>query len=142
MKNSIFTKLVYDTNGSVLESTYVGTDPFYVLDDDGFMRHIPAEDVDRQIWKVMTDAILGNEDLLSRQAAKMMGQEDIFSVAIIRNQLENVEDQFAQLQNIGLPSELRDYLQMNGFRAIVDFRGQLISLVQPEQSSSSDSEDE
>ena len=37
----------------------------------------PAADVDWQVWEALTSQITGHEDILSKQAAKMLGQEDI-----------------------------------------------------------------
>ena len=73
MANAIFCGLVFDEADQPLAVTYLGADPYYVLDDQGFQRHIPAGDVDRQIFFEMTSHVKGNEDMLSEQAAKMMG---------------------------------------------------------------------
>ena len=94
VKRALFEGLVYDTSDQLLTVTWVGSEPSYVLDDGGFLRHIPAEEVDRQVWDVLTAGISGHEDILSEQAAKMLGQEDIFSIAVIRQQLENPSGQF------------------------------------------------
>ena len=131
MKKAIFEGLVFDTNAQALDATYVGDEPFYVIDDDGFLRHISAELVDRQIWEELTKDIEGNEDILSHKAAEMMGQEDPFSIAVIRSQFERTDEQFAQLQEHGFPQDARMFMGMVGFQAIVDYRGQLLELKQP-----------
>lgn len=131
MNKALFQGLIFDTDDQPLETVVVGDEAFYVLDDDGFMRHIPAMDVDRQVWDVITAHIDGNEEMLSQQAAKMMGQEDIFTVAVIRNQLENKEKQFQDLSKSGIPEDARSYLGMMGFKAIVDHHGEVLNVVQP-----------
>jgi len=68
---------------------------------------------------------------LSEQAAKMLGQDDIFSIAVIRQQLENSLNQFEQLRNTGLPEDMRNYLGMTGFRIVVDFHGEVVEVIQP-----------
>ena len=131
MKKALFEGLVFDTADQPLAVTWVGDDPSYVLDDGGFLRHIPAEDVDRQVWDALTSGISGNEDFLSEQTAKLLGQDDIFSKAVIRQQLENSKDNFEQLRATGLPQDMRSYLGMTGFRIVVDFHGDVVEIKQP-----------
>lgn len=131
MSNAIFNGLVYDEADQPLALTYLGAEPYYVLDDQGFMRHIAADTVDRQIFFEMTAHVKGNEEFLSEQTAKMMGQEDPFTIAMIRNQLVNQEKQFLDMQQHGLPEDLRQYLAMVGFKAVVDIHGDLLHLQQP-----------
>jgi hypothetical protein len=73
----------------------------------------------------------GKEDLLSAQAAKMLGQEDIFSKAIIENQLKNIDQQFAALMQQGIPEEARAYLGMVGFKVVIDYHGEVLRVDQP-----------
>jgi hypothetical protein len=75
------------------------------------------EDVDRQILNWMKNAIEGHEDLLTEQTAKMLGQEDPFSRAMIQNQLKQIDQQFEQLLNTGIPEEGRAYMGMMGFQS-------------------------
>lgn len=131
VKRALFEGLVFDTTDQPLAVTLVGDDPSYVLDDGGFLRHIPAEEVDRQVWDTITAGISGNEEFLSEQTAKMLGQDDIFSIAVIRQQLENSLNQFEQLRNTGLPEDMRNYLGMTGFRIVVDFHGEVVEIIQP-----------
>jgi len=131
VKRALFGGLVFDTSDQPLVVTWVGDDPSYVLDDNGFLRHIPAEDVDRQVWDAITAGISGNEEFLSEQTAKLLGQEDIFSIAVIRQQIENSDDQFEKLRNTGLPQDMLNYLGMTGFRIVVDFHGDVVEIRQP-----------
>ena len=73
----LFEGLVFDEFDKPVEAVYVGNEPFYVVDDAGFLRHIPSEDVDRQVLESMMELIDGHEDLLSEQTAKMQGPEDM-----------------------------------------------------------------
>jgi len=68
---------------------------------------------------------------LSEQTAKLLGQDDIFSKAVIRQQLENSKDNFEQLRATGLPQDMRSYLGMTGFRIVVDFHGDVVEIKQP-----------
>lgn len=127
----VFSGLVVDEWGRAVETAFVGSEPCYVVDDDGFRRHIPSEQVDRRVLEIMRESIAGHEDLLSDQAAKMLGQDDIFSRAMIANQIKNMDQQFDTLLQTGLPEELRAYLGMMGFRIRIDLHGEVIEVEQP-----------
>jgi hypothetical protein len=130
-KQALFSGLVFDEDGNPVETTFVGEEPCYVVNDAGFHRHIPAEQVDLQVLKAMQEMIQGNEDLLSEQAAKMLGQDDIFSRAMIETQLKNMDKQFEQLLQTGIPEDARNYIGMMGFRIRVDIHGEVIDIHQP-----------
>jgi hypothetical protein len=130
-KQAIFAGLVFDEADNPVETTYVGDEPCYVVDDAGFRRHIPSEQVDLQVLTAMQEAIQGNEGLLSEQAAKMLGQDDIFSRAMIETQLKNMDKQFEQLLQIGIPEDTRSYIGMMGFRIRIDVHGEVIDIHQP-----------
>ena len=131
MKQAIFEGLVFDENQQPVQTGYIGSEPCYIVDDDGFMRHIPADVVDRQVWQFMQSQIEGNEDLLSSQAAEMLGQEDIFTLAAIQNQLRNMDAHFDKLAETGIPEESRVYMGMIGFRIIISIHGEVLEISQP-----------
>jgi hypothetical protein len=130
-KQALFAGLVVDENDRAVETAIVGDEPFYVVDDAGFRRHIPAADVDRQVLTHMQEMMKGSEDLISEQAAKMLGQEDIFTKAAIENQLKNMDQQFEALMQQGIPEEGRAYLGMLGFKVIINVHGEVIKIEQP-----------
>lgn len=125
-KNALFEGLVFDELDKPLATGHVGDEGVYILDDDGFKRHISAEKIDREILAQIAGMIKGNEDMLTDQAASMMGTEDLFSKAMIGNQLKNVESQFDELLRTGIPEELRAYMGMTGFKIIVDHHGEIV----------------
>jgi hypothetical protein len=127
----LFTGLVFDENEKPVGSAYVGAEPCYVVDDAGFLRHIPSEQVDRQILEMMRKQISGNEDLLSEQAAKMLGTDDIFSKALLINQLKNIDIQFDVLLETGIPEESRAFMGMSGFKIVINVHGEVLRLDQP-----------
>ena len=137
-KKSLFAGLVFDETGRPAESAYVGDEPCYVVDDAGFRRHIPSEQVDKQVFAQITELIKGSEDLVSEQTAKMIGQEDPFSVAAIANQLKNMDKQFDQMLQVGLPEDARAYLGMMGFKIVINYHGDVISVEQPGVASDDD----
>lgn len=130
-RKAVFEGLVYDEYDRPVDAGWVGSDPCYIVDDDGFLRHIPAEDVDRQVWRHMQEQIEGHEDLISEQAADMLGQDDIFTMAAIQNQLKHLDSQFDQLAEAGIPEESRLYLGMMGFRIIISIHGEVLEVIQP-----------
>jgi len=129
--HALFGGLVVDENDRAVESTQVGGEPFYVVDDAGFKRHIPAAQIDRQVLQHMQDMMKGSEGMISEQAAKMLGQEDIFSKAMIELQLKNIDQQFETLMQQGIPEAGRTYLGMLGFKIVIDLHGEVLRIEQP-----------
>jgi hypothetical protein len=130
-RQPLFTGLVFDEFGHPAEAALVGDEPCYVVDDAGFRRHIPSAQVDRQVLDHLAEMMKGSEELLSEQAAKMLGQEDVFTVAAIQQQLKNMDKQFDQLMQVGLPEDMRAYLGMMGFKIIINFHGEVLRVEQP-----------
>ena len=131
MKRALFPGLVFDELDRPAEVTYIGDEPCYVVDDDGFLRHIPSEQVDRQVLHSMTEQIEGHEDILTDQAAKMLGQEDIFSRAALLNQFKNIDAQLDQLLETGIPQDALAYLGMLGFKIVINVHGDVVDFNQP-----------
>lgn len=130
-KRAVFEGLVYDEIGNPVEAGWIGSEPCYIVDDQGFRRHILAEEIDRQVWQVFQSQIEGNEDLLSEKAAEMLGQDDIFTMAAIQSQLKNMDEHFDMLAEVGIPEESRAYLGMIGFRIIISIHGEVLEIIQP-----------
>ena len=130
-RQPLFAGLVLDESGKPAESALVGEEPCYVVDDAGFRRHIPSEQVDRQVLNQLADMMKGSEEFLSEQAAKMLGQEDVFTKAAIQEQLKNLDRQFDQVLQVGLPEDTRAYLGMMGFRIIINVHGEVLKVEQP-----------
>jgi len=127
----LFSGLIVDENDNPVDVAYVGDEPCYVVDDAGFRRHIPTEQVDLQVLQAIQESIAGNESLLSEQAAKMLGQDDIFSRALIETQLKQMDQQFEKLLQTGIPEEARAYIGMTGFRIRINVHGEVIEIEQP-----------
>ena len=131
MPQPIFAGLIFDENDQPVEAVYVGSEPMYVVNDAGFRRHIPAADIDLQVLKMMTDLIEGHEDVVSEQTAKMLGQDDPFSLAAIESQIKNFANQLEALLETGIPEEVRAYLGMMGFRIRINHHGEILEVDQP-----------
>ncbi len=131
MTQPLFAGLIVDEYGKAVETAIVGGESMYVVNDMGFRRHIPSEQVDRQVLKIMSGQIKGHEDLLSEQTAKMLGQEDIFTRAMIQNQLKNIDQQLDHVLETGIPEEGRAYMGMMGFKVIINVHGEVVGVEQP-----------
>ncbi|MFN2215808.1 MAG: hypothetical protein ACK2TS_02605 [Anaerolineales bacterium] len=128
---AIFEGLIVDERGNSVGMAQVGEDACYVINDQGFKKHILASKVDMQVLTMLSEQMKGSEDLLSEQTAKMLGTDDIFSKAMIESQLKNIDKQFDELLKMGIPEESRAYMGMLGFRIIIDYEGEVIKLDQP-----------
>src|SRR4030067_84557 len=129
--NPLFAGLIVDEQDQPVDLVYVGEDPCYVVDDAGFRRHIATETVDRQVLQAMQEMIAGHEGLISEQTAKMLGQEDPFSKAMIESQLKQIDKQFEALLTSGIPEEGRAYMGMLGFKVKINVHGEVLSVEQP-----------
>ena len=130
-RQPLFAGLVVDERDRAAETAIVGEEPFYVVDDAGFRRHIPAVQVYRQVLQQMQEMMKGSEGLISEQTAKMLGQEDIFSKALIEKQLKNMDQQFDALMQQGIPEAGRAYLGMLGFKIVINLHGEVLRIEQP-----------
>jgi hypothetical protein len=124
---ALFAGLVIDENGQPLEVANIGDEAQYVLDDNGFRRHVDAEAVDRQVLAQLQSQIEANKEAVEQGIMKMMGSEDIFTKALIDKSIENM-DQFLQQ---GLPDDARQMLGMMGFRVVVNYHGEVLRIDQP-----------
>jgi hypothetical protein len=130
-RKALFDGLVVDEFDRPVGVAYEGDEPCYVVDDRGFRRHIDAAGVDRQVLQSFKELIAGHEDLVSEQAAKMLGQDDPFSVANIANRIRNMDQHFEQVLEAGIPEDQRAYMGMMGFRVRINLHGEVLEVVQP-----------
>jgi len=131
---AVFAGLVIGENGQPLEVVTIGDEAQYVLDDNGFRRHIDAEVIDRQVLGTLQDQILANKDAVEQGLMKMMGSEDIFTKAAIDKSIQNMDQVLQQ----GLPDDARQMLGMMGFRVVVNYHGEVVRIDQPGVADDSD----
>ena len=131
---ALFAGLVMDENGNPLETTYLGDEAQYVLDDNSFLRHIDAEVIDRQVLQALQDQILANKEAVEQGLMKMMGSEDIFTKAAINKSIKDMDQVLKQ----GLPDDARQMLGMMGFRVVVNYHGEVLRIDQPGVADDSD----
>ena len=130
-REPLFKGLLIDEYDQPVSTGTIGSEPCYIVNDAGFMRHIHSEPIDLQVLQSFKDQISGNEEYIADQTAKMMGQEDLFTHAIIENQLKHLDEQYAQMLQMGLPEETRVYLGMMGFKVVIDVHGEVLRIDQP-----------
>jgi hypothetical protein len=140
-RKAVFAGLVVDERDRPVEVAYIGDEPCYVVDDEGFRRHIPSEQVDRQVLESMRAMIENHEDVIAEQTAKMLGQEDPFSRAMIETQLKQIDQQFDALLETGIPEEGRAYMGMMGFRIRINVHGDVLEVEQPGMQAPDDGEE-
>lgn len=131
---ALFAGLVVDENGRPLDVTLTGDEAQYVLDDNGFRRHIEAEAIDRQVLAQLQEQIEANKEAVEQGLMKMMGSEDIFTKAAIDKSIKDMDQVLRQ----GIPDEARQMLGMMGFRVVVDYHGEVVRIEQPGVAGDSD----
>ena len=126
-RTTLFEGLVFDEDGHPLATTRVGDEAFYIVDDAGFKRHVPAEEIDRVILSQLRGQILDNKQAVAEGAMKMMGAEDLFTKAMIDSSLNNIDENFRKLMDVGLPESARQWLGMLGFKITVNYHGEIVN---------------
>ena len=128
-RQTMFEGLIYDENENPVMTSIVAGEAQYVVDDDGFHRHIDAEYVDRQILSFFLEQLSQNKDMAVEQAMEMMGQDDLLTKAAIDDSLRNISAD--QIIAQGVPAQARDMLGMFGFRVIINLHGDVVRMDQP-----------
>jgi hypothetical protein len=139
-RQPLFSGLIVDEFDNPVDSALVGEEPCYVVNDAGFRRHIPSEFVDRQVLATLSSMIEGSEDMIAQQAAKMLGQDDPFSKAMIESQLKNIDQNLNSVLETGIPEDGRAYMGMMGFRIRINVHGDVLEVIQPGAIDDSDEE--
>jgi hypothetical protein len=124
---ALFAGLVVDEADRPLEVTSLGGEAQYVIDDEGFHRHIDAVDVDRQVLNAIREQVQSNKELVEQGMMQMIGSDDLFTKAMIDQSIDN----FDQVLERGLPPEALQWLGVMGFRIVVDVHGEVIKIEQP-----------
>jgi hypothetical protein len=130
-QRALFEGLVVDTEGQPVAVSRVGGEAQYVVMDAGFAFHVLAEPVDRQVLAELREQIVANKEAVTQGAMRMMGQDDLFTKAMIDSSLNNMDEHFTRLIEQGLPEDARAYLGMLGFRIVLNYHGEVVGLEQP-----------
>ncbi len=128
---AIFEGLIVDEKDQPVQVTYVGNAPHYVVNDDGFLRHIPAEKVDRPILALMEENVLENKEAVIQGMLQFMGKDDLFTKAAVEASINQMGENMEKFMEVGMPAETRSWLGMMGFKVIVDVHGDIVSVNLP-----------
>ena len=126
----IFKGLVFDERDNLLEVSYIGDEGHYVVDDMGFMRHVSAETIDRQVMSLFMTSMQDNKDLAIDQAMKMMDKDDLFTRAALDSEISNVD--LDKVMEQPIPPQALDMLGMMGFKITVNYRGEITNIELPQ----------
>lgn len=124
---AMFTGLIFDEAGNPAILKYVGDKPCYVIDDDGFLRHIDAQEVDRQVIRFMQGQVEDNKDMAVSTMLDMMGKDDIFTKAAVESSINNMEESVGN----PIPDQAKQWLGMLGFKIVIDHEGNVIDMEMP-----------
>lgn len=127
--NAMFAGLVFNQADQPAEIAYIGGEAHYVILDDDFRRHVAAREVDRQVLQYLREMMEPFRDQAVIEMMRMMGQEDLFTKAMIDSSLKNWEQALGQ----PIPEDMRAWLGMLGFRVTVDVHGEVVDLRMPSQ---------
>jgi hypothetical protein len=128
-QQALFEGLVYDENENPVAVNRIGNEAFYVIDDDGFLRHVDAEAIDRQVLAFFLEQLQENKEIATEQALKMLGKDDLFTKAAIDSQLRNID--MDQIMAAGVPLQAREMLGMLGFHVQINLHGEVTKINQP-----------
>lgn len=128
MANSaMFEGLVFDERRNAAQVKHVGERACYVVDEDGFLRHIDAAKVDRQVLEFLKGQVDEHRDLAVTGVMDLMGKDDIFTKAAVESSIDNIDQAVGQ----AIPEQSRHWLGMMGFRVIIDDQGEVVDIEMP-----------
>lgn len=126
---AFFQGLIETEDGVPLAVAYVGGVAHYVIDDQGFKRHVEAAEIDRVVLGQFMRQLQENRDEASALMLRMMGQDDLFTKAMVDSTIRNID--VDQVLGQRLPPEARQWLAMLGFRIVVDLHGEIVRVDMP-----------
>jgi hypothetical protein len=124
---AMFEGLVVDEKGNQAPVKWVGDRACYVVDDDGFLRHIDAVKVDRQVLAFIKGQVDSHRDLAVDGVLQMLGKDDLFTKAAVESSIEKIDESVGQ----PIPAEARQWLGMLGFRIVINDEGEVIDIEMP-----------
>jgi len=129
-RQALFTNLIFNEQDEPAEVVYLEGEPHYVILDAGFRRHVESSYVDRQVVATIREQILSQRELFTEGLLQLLGQDDLFTKAMIDASIEHLDD---RLFEEGIPDEARVWLGMLGLKVVVNHHGEVIRLEMPTQ---------
>jgi hypothetical protein len=126
---AFFEGLVFTEDGAEAPAVYVGADSFYVVDEQGFRRHVDAREVDRAVLSRFVEQIAEHREEAAEAMLRMMGQDDLFAKAMVDASLDNIN--VDEVVSHSLPADARQWLGMIGFRVIINVHGEVVRVEMP-----------
>jgi hypothetical protein len=126
---AFFDGLVVTEEGELVEVTHVGGEAYYVINDQGFRRHVEARAVDQAVLAQFVDQVQEHRDEAVRAMLLHLGQDDLFTKAALDSTVRNLS--IDQVLAQGMPVEARQWLGMLGFRIVVDVHGEVVRVDMP-----------
>lgn len=126
---AFFEGLVETEDGLPVTVAILGDTSYYVIDDQGFRRHVEAAEVDRIVLAQFMAQLKEHPDEASEAMLRMMGQDDLFTKAMVDSTIRNVDLEQVVAQR--LPPEALQWLGMLGFRVIIDLHGEVVRVDMP-----------
>ncbi len=135
---AFFEGLVETEEGLPVTVREIGGISYYVIDDHGFLRHVEAEQVDRPVLAHLLSIMKEHQDEASEATLRMLGQDDLFTKAMVDASIRNVTPEHLLSQR--LPDEARRWLGMVGFRVVINIHGEVVRVELPTPSEDWDEE--
>ncbi len=127
-RSALFAGLIRDEEDKPVDVVMVGGTPHYVVNDDGFLRHVESEAVDRQVIDMLRAQFMAHKEIAIEAMLQFMGKDDLFTKAMIDASIKNMDRIIEQ----GMPDDARMWLGMLGFRVIINRHGEVVRLDMPE----------
>jgi len=131
MRTAVFAGLIVDETGKLVEVSSIGGEPHYVVDDQGFLRHIPSDKVDSQVFVAMQQMVMENRDMVVEGMLQYVGSDDLFTKAAVEASILQMNENMAKMLEMGLPEETRAWLGLMGFKVVIDIHGDVIDMAMP-----------
>jgi len=109
--------------------SYIGTTAYYVIDDQGFRRHVEAREVDRPVLTQFMEQLQEHRQEAVMAMLMQLGQDDLFTKAALESTVRNLR--VDQILDQGLPPQARQMLAMLGFRIVVNLHGEVVRVDMP-----------
>ncbi len=126
---AFFEGLVVTEDGVPVEVSYIGTMAYYVIDDQGFRRHVEAREVDHPVLTQFMEQLQEHREEAVMAMLMQLGQDDLFTKAALESTVRNLN--VDQILDQGLPPQARQMLSTLGFRVVVNVHGEVVRVDMP-----------